>query len=141
VFYCLLISRISLVAKKVKLNGLFTVSIHLFIYSSGRFDDAITIGTQALQHLPNDPQINYQVANIYGKKEKYRESERHFLRAIKVKESALFQTNLGVLYHRWGKYSKAEKAYVRSLELDPSTQNSAHEYVGMIRQKIKKKSG
>ncbi|XP_064638552.1 protein O-mannosyl-transferase TMTC4-like [Lineus longissimus] len=107
----------------------------------GRLEDAIYIGQQALQHLPNDPQINYQMANIYGKKEKYRESERHFLRAIQVKDTALFQTNLGVLYHRWGKYSKAEKAYVRSLELDSSLQNSAHEYLGMVRKKLKKKAG
>ena len=34
---------------------------------------------------------------------------------------SLFLT--GVLYHRWGKHSKAEKCYTKALQLDPQSEN------------------
>ena len=29
----------------------------------------------------------------------------------------------GVLYHRWGKHNKAEKCYIKALQLDPQSEN------------------
>ena len=40
------------------------------------------------------------------------------MRAIAMKESALFWSNLGVLYHRWKKRKQAIEAYQAALLID-----------------------
>ena len=40
----------------------------------------------------------------------------------------------GVLYHRWGKLDKAEKAYSQALQLDPSNPSTL-ENLGMLQKK------
>ena len=43
-----------------------------------------------------------------------------YLRAIAMKKSALFWSNLGVLYHRWNRRKQAIEAYQAALLLDNS---------------------
>ena len=48
-----------------------------------------------------------------------------FLKAIQLNPRlANYHGNLGVLYHRWGKYSKAQQHYQAALELDPKSHNA-----------------
>lgn len=52
------------------------------------------------------------------------EGEQQFLKALTLSpNSAEIHGNLGVLYHRWGKHSKAEKCYRKALNLDPHSEN------------------
>ena len=55
-----------------------------------------------------------------GKENRFEESERYFLSAIRLQPaSAIYHTNLGVLYHRWKKFELAERFYRQALTFDP----------------------
>lgn len=55
---------------------------------------------KALMELPDSPSINFAVANIYGKMERFSEAEQHFLKAIKlfgIRVQAIHYANLGTV--------------------------------------------
>ncbi|GIY66092.1 transmembrane and TPR repeat-containing protein 4 [Caerostris extrusa] len=63
--------------------------------------------------------------NTLGKAGKYKESEKHFLRAIELNnQNPTYHTNLGVLYHRWKKYHLAENSYKKAIELKPDMKSA-----------------
>jgi Flp pilus assembly protein TadD len=72
------------------------------------------------------------LAGILGKRSQFKESEFHFLSAIRLNpHSPIYHTNLGVLYHRWKKFQQAEQSYQRALTLDP-TWKSATENLKLL---------
>lgn len=86
----------------------------------GLTKEAEKVGKEALQYS-NDPSLMFNLANILGKQDKFKESEAAFLKAIQQSShDSRYYANLGVLYHRWGKYEAAVKSYNKALELDPS---------------------
>ncbi|KOX77837.1 Transmembrane and TPR repeat-containing protein 4 [Melipona quadrifasciata] len=90
-------------------------------------DNALKIGNQALQYLPDDASIHFNIANILGKAGNFVEAEVYFKNAIsRNSKDAMFYTNLGVLYHRWKKFNEAENMYKKALEIKPEL-NSAKE--------------
>lgn len=100
------------------------INKYLFI---GMREDALKIANQALQYLPNDASIYFNIANILGKVGNFVEAEIYFKNAIsRNPKDAMFYTNLGVLYHRWNKFDEAENMYKRALEIKPKL-NSANE--------------
>jgi len=60
----------------------------------------------------------FQNANILGQLGSFEESEEYYLKAISMKNKALFWGNLGVLYHRWNKKGQAIAAYKNALLID-----------------------
>ena len=68
---------------------------------------------------------------------KFAESEKFYLKAISLGGKALYWSNLGVLYHRWGKLNQAEGAYLSALRLDSSL-GSARVNLNKLRNKIRK---
>lgn len=75
--------------------------------------------SEALKILPNEANLHFTLAGIYGKQGKFEESEYHFLKTIQLNsDNPMYHTNLGVLYHRWKKFDLAEKCYQRALSLD-----------------------
>ena len=48
----------------------------------------------------------------------YEESEQMYLKAISQRNSGLYWSNLGVLYHRWNKKDAAVAAYKNALLID-----------------------
>lgn len=83
-------------------------------------ENALIIANQALQFLPDDASIHFNIANILGKAGNFIGAEKHFKNAIaKNPKDATFFTNLGVLYHRWNKFSEAEHMYIQALEIKP----------------------
>lgn len=90
--------------------------------NTGQTDKALKIIPRALNELPDSASVNFAVANIYGKIELYVQAEKYFKIAIKLfgkRVQALHFSNLGVLYHRWKKYSLAKEMYSKAIELDP----------------------
>ncbi|KAK3095523.1 hypothetical protein FSP39_015624 [Pinctada imbricata] len=90
-------------------------------------DKAEAAGKEAIKYIPQDPSIYFNLANVMGKADRHRESEQYFLKAIKLHGKivpAKVYTNLGVLYHRWGKREEAEKAYRKALQIEPNNQNT-----------------
>lgn len=68
--------------------------------------------------------LYFQKANTLGKQGNYEESEAMYLRAISLRNSGLYWSNLGVLYHRANKKEKAVSAYTTALLLDKNIQSA-----------------
>ncbi|XP_063392761.1 protein O-mannosyl-transferase TMTC4 [Cydia fagiglandana] len=88
--------------------------------NTGQFDRALQIIPLALSSVPEAPSVHFAVANIFGKMGRYEVAEKHFLKAIELfgrRVQAIHYANLGVLYHRWKKYSDAERMYKRALKI------------------------
>ncbi|XP_043255369.1 protein O-mannosyl-transferase TMTC4-like [Colletes gigas] len=92
----------------------------LLLDDLGMREDALNVAIQALQFLPDDASIHFNIANILGKAGNFVEAEVHFKNAIsKNPTDSMFYTNLGVLYHRWNKLNEAEHMYKKALEIKP----------------------
>lgn len=53
----------------------------------------------ALKELPDSPSVNFAVANVYGKMDRFIEAEQYFLKAIKLfgaRVQAIHYANLGM---------------------------------------------
>lgn len=64
----------------------------------GQIERALKIVPKALSELYESGAINFAVANIFGKAQRYKEAEVHFLKAIKLlgkKADAIHYANLG----------------------------------------------
>ncbi|XP_071084997.1 protein O-mannosyl-transferase TMTC4-like [Haliotis cracherodii] len=86
-----------------------------------KYDHAIEVGEKALKVLKYEPELTFRLANIYLKKERYKESEKHLLVAIqRDPQNPYLHLNLGVLYYRTGNNEKSEKAYLIALKLAPN---------------------
>lgn len=82
--------------------------------------EAETLGRKALLELPDAAQLHFALGNCLGKLENFPEAELQFQLAIAGDpENAQFYTNLGVLYHRWGKHLQASDAYRAALRFNP----------------------
>ncbi|XP_019639051.1 PREDICTED: transmembrane and TPR repeat-containing protein 4-like [Branchiostoma belcheri] len=100
----------------------------------GDLSKAEVVGKEAVKVLPNDPSIQFTLANVLGKASKYQEAEKLYWRAIdKSPKAANYHGNLGVLYHRWGKYPEAERCYKKSIELDPTAATTQENLVKLQR--------
>lgn len=65
---------------------------------SGQLEKAQEVIPVVLNELPDSPSINFAIANIYGKLERYEEAEKHFKKAIKLfgdRVQAIHFANLG----------------------------------------------
>lgn len=101
-------------------------NILAFLDNKGLVHDILETSEEALKQIPNDASILFSRANALGKLGRYGESEALFLRAIELNpSSALFNANLGVLYHRSNKKDLALKHYKEALELDPKLKSAA----------------
>lgn len=105
-----------------------------------KLEQAEMVGKEAVKLFPNDPTPYFNLANVMGKADRYKESEQFFLKAIQLSGNspvAKMYANLGVLYHRWDKPAEAERAYMKALELDPSSHN-VQQNLQMLRRKYSK---
>ncbi|XP_033325456.2 protein O-mannosyl-transferase TMTC4 isoform X1 [Megalopta genalis] len=92
----------------------------LLLDDLGKRNDALNIAYRALDFLPDDASIHFNIANILGKVGNFVEAEVYFKKAIsKDPTNSMFYTNLGVLYHRWNKLDEAEYMYKKALEIKP----------------------
>ncbi|CAM1296548.1 TMTC1 (predicted) [Pycnogonum litorale] len=113
----------------------------IMLDSIGNLKKAVDIAEEALMYLPNEASLHFNLANTLGKLSQYPQSEAHFIQAITLKsDNPAYFTNLGVLYHRWKKYNKAEKAYQMALHINPNTK-SANENLELLRKQISKHRG
>lgn len=64
----------------------------------GQVGKAMEVIPKALAELRDSPSVNFAIANIYGKMERYEDAEKHFLRAIELFEinvQPIHYSNLG----------------------------------------------
>ncbi|XP_017472263.1 PREDICTED: transmembrane and TPR repeat-containing protein CG5038 isoform X1 [Rhagoletis zephyria] len=107
------------------------------------YEDAIRLSSQALNHLPNETNIMFIRANVFGKLQRYVQAEELYKRVIEAEPlNVLFHTNLGVLYHRWDKLNAAIECYQNALKLSPENAITARENLSkLLRRKRKEKAG
>ncbi|CAH1175783.1 unnamed protein product [Phaedon cochleariae] len=90
-----------------------------------KFEEVLELGRTALMHNPKSAALHFTFANSLGKMQQYEKAEGHFLEAILLNpENALYYSNLGVLYHRWGKILKAREMYKKALQIDPYSKSA-----------------
>ncbi|XP_049951100.1 protein O-mannosyl-transferase TMTC4-like [Schistocerca serialis cubense] len=107
------------------LHSLAWNNMIIMLDNIGNITEAEVVGQSALSHLPHEPSLHFSLANTLGKSGKYEEAEKHFQLAIHFdSNNALYYSNLGVLYHRWKKYPKAETLYKIALAIDPTMQST-----------------
>lgn len=81
-------------------------------------EEALKIAKEAVRYLPNEKSILFVYANILGKMSRYSESEEMYKKVVSIDpRNYLYHTNLGVLYHRWGKFDKAIESYRNALKI------------------------
>lgn len=93
----------------------------------------------ALRYLPNSDAIYFQYSIMLGKQEKFEDGEKNMLKAISLNPSSKYYGNLGILYHRWKKYKKAENAYQKCLQLDPNNTEMRKNYQMLVNLMKKRK--
>ncbi|XP_057669098.1 protein O-mannosyl-transferase TMTC4-like isoform X1 [Diorhabda carinulata] len=93
--------------------------------SMKKYDEVIELGRTALIHNPKAPALHFSYANTLGKLQQFEKAEGHFLEAINLNPTnGLYYSNLGVLYHRWGKKDKARQMYTKALQIDPNLKSA-----------------
>ncbi|XP_059049134.1 protein O-mannosyl-transferase TMTC4-like isoform X2 [Achroia grisella] len=121
-------------------HALAWINLLALLDNTGNLEKAKALIPKAVAELPESAPVNFAIANIYGKMERYTEAEQYFLKAIKIfgdRVQAIHYTNLGVLYHRWKQYNSAEEMYNKALTLNPMF-TSAHKNLQSL-QKLKHK--
>ena len=63
-----------------------------------QYEKSIEVAKTGLKHVPDNAQLMFSLANVYGKLTKYAESEEYFNAVLKVQPSnAKFHANKGKL--------------------------------------------
>lgn len=88
-------------------------------------EEALKIAKEAVRYLPNEKSILFVYANILGKMSRYDASEEMYKKVLSLDpRNYLYHTNLGVLYHRWGKFEKAIESYRNALKIKESAKTA-----------------
>jgi len=99
------------------------INLVILLDELDRLQEARLLGEEGLLHFPDNPGLHFHLANTLGKLEEYEGSEEKYKTAIKLKPTSMYFSNLGVLYHRWGRLKDAEESYSSAISLDPSNPN------------------
>jgi len=105
----------------------------LLLEEMGRDEEAHDAALKAVDTFPDNADMHFQLANSHGKRGEFAEGERVYKSAIKIAAmpKAVYYSNLGVLYHRWGKMDKAILSYKSALRINPNLR-SAQENLGKL---------
>lgn len=106
------------------------INILVLLDQKEKLIEAKEWGINASKVLKNDDTVQFLLGNILGKLDEYDQARKHFENAIQLCNEykkpipAKYWSNLGVLYHRWGKKQDAVKCYEKALKLDPSSEST-----------------
>merc|ERR1712168_1477486 len=101
-------------------NGheLSCVNLIILLNELQRLPEARTLATEAAIAFPSNAELRFHLANTLGKLGEYELAEVEYFKALNIRGRSSYWTNLGVLYHRWGRLEDAEAAYMSALNLD-----------------------
>jgi Ca-activated chloride channel homolog len=111
-------------------------------YQEGLFPEAENNFSQARTSRPDDPRLNYNLGSSYYKQEKFQEALQDYTHAAlensdpQLKKNSLY--NSGNALFKLGKLQKAEAAYKKVLNLDPSDMDAKFN-LEFVREQLKKK--
>jgi len=92
----------------------------LLLEEMGRDEEAHDAALKAVDNFPDNADLHFHLANSHGKRGEFVEGERAYKSAIKnaALPKAVYYSNLGVLYHRWGKIDEAVLSYKAALRIN-----------------------
>ena len=96
-----------------------------------RWEEAQSLTEAAIHKYPDNPEFLFQYGNILGQMGEYHQSEQSYLSALRMKQSAKYWNNLGVLYQRWNRLDRAVSAYQTALKID-ETFESARKHLNRL---------
>lgn len=88
-----------------------------------QYDSALERYQMAEAERPESPEIDYDIAGVLHKQEKYEEAVERYNKALNSQDASVnsrAQYNLGNTYFRMGDFAKAIASYQKALEADPS---------------------
>ncbi|ODN01012.1 Transmembrane and TPR repeat-containing protein 4 [Orchesella cincta] len=97
----------------------------ILLEQEGKLQEARETAVRALQVLKSEHTLHFILGNILGKLSEFESAKTSFEQAIKIcsqlnkRIPPKYFSNLGVLYHRWGKKSQAIELYQKALIIDP----------------------
>ncbi|CAL8144135.1 unnamed protein product [Orchesella dallaii] len=97
----------------------------ILLEQEGKLKEARETAVKALQVLKFDDTLHFILGNILGKLSEFESAKASFEQAIKIcsklkkRIPPKYYSNLGVLYHRWGKKDHAIDLYQKALTIDP----------------------
>jgi len=108
-------------------------NLMLLLEEMGRDEEAHEAALKSVDTFPDNADMHFHLANSHGKRGEFAEGERFYKSAIKIAAmpKAVFHSNLGVLYHRWGKTDRAILSYKAALRINPNFR-SAVENLGKL---------
>jgi tetratricopeptide (TPR) repeat protein len=92
-----------------------------FYSRHGQYREAEDLFRQVAALVPDYPDGHTFLGLALMHQERYPEAEDAMRRSLRLYESAIILTNLGVLYYRQGRYAEAVPLFERSLAVGPAT--------------------
>lgn len=98
----------------------YDTSLALTLYKLDRFEEALELFNQLLEHTDRAPNIRFMRAKCHDYLDQLDDAERDYRRVIEIDPSAdCAHAFLGLVLENKSDYSGAKKAYLAALELDP----------------------
>lgn len=90
------------------------------LYNQQKYEEVIRLADQGIAVLPMAIDLYFPKANALAKLKLNEEAEEVFLYIIEQRpQEVTYLFNLGVLYHHWKRYEKAEIYYEKALQINP----------------------
>ena len=93
------------------------------------YDRALNAYQRAERESPDDPVIQYNLGNVWYKKNDFHQAITNYRRALSRADKSLrsrIQHNLGNCYYQLRQYDKSVLAYKRALEVDDRDKQTKH---------------
>jgi len=101
------------------------INLSVLLDQTQRLVDARRTAEAGLVKFPRNPNLHFHRANALGQLDEYEQAEAAYQTALQLEERSSYYTNLGVLYHRWGRAEEAKASYRSALRLQPDNRNAA----------------
>lgn len=101
------------------LNALYTEALKL--HQEGKPGEAIGLYTQIINHVPEAPEIQYNLGLAYFESEQFSLAVKAYEKAAELcpDDEDIFY-NLGLAYKKADRFAEAEESYLKALRLAPS---------------------
>lgn len=113
------------------------------LYEEKKYDEALKKYVELNLSFPDDPKIQYNLANTYYQLKNYQAARKSFLATAIKSQDPAFQKkslfNLGNSNYKQGKLEEAVASYQKVLELDPDDL-TAKQNLEFVQEEIKKRN-
>ncbi len=111
------------------------------LYEAGRFDEALEKFTDAQVEMPENLELEYNIANTHYQMKNYEAALESYGKVAEAAEPELAEKavfNMGNTLYHLGRLDEAVAAYEHALELDPNDEDARHN-LEFVREEIRRR--